>query len=284
MAIADRRTGWPESERQYHIDLGPGELAEYVLLPGDPDRTARVAERFDNVEFRRQHREFASATGTHRGRRVSVVSTGIGTDNIEIVIAEILAITERPTFIRVGSCGVLREDIGLGDLVITTGAVRLEATTKYFVHDGYPAVADYAAVAALVEAAHRLGHKAHLGITATAPGFYAAQGRQIPRLPIRFPDLADEMARQGVVNFEMEASALLVLATLAGCRAGVVCTAYAQRVSGTFVQGAQAEQAEAACIDTGLEALRLLADMDEAVHAEGALHWRPSLWVPIVAS
>jgi uridine phosphorylase len=284
MAIADRRTGWPESDRQYHIDLGPGELAEYILLPGDPDRTARIAERFDSVELHRQHREFVSATGTHRGRRVSVVSTGIGTDNIEIVIAEILAITERPTFIRVGSCGVLRKDIGLGDLVITTGAVRLEATTKYFVHDGYPAVADYAAVAALVEAAYRLGHMAHLGITATAPGFYAAQGRQIPQLPIRFPDMADEMARQGVINFEMEASALLVLATLAGCRAGVVCTAYAQRVSGTVVQGAQAAKAEAACIDTGLEALRLLADMDEAVRAEGALHWRPSLWVPIVAS
>lgn len=282
--MADRRVGWPEVERQYHIDLGPGDLAEYILLPGDPERVTRVAERFESVEFRRQHREFASVTGVHRGRRVSVVSTGIGTDNIEIVISEILAITEHPTFVRIGSCGVLRDDINLGDLVITTGAVRLEATTKYFVHDGYPAVADYVAVAALVEAAHRLGHTAHLGITATAPGFYAAQGRPIPRLPIRYPDLADEMARQGVINFEMEASALLVLAGLAGCRAGVVCTAYAQRVKGTFVHGEQAEQAEAACIETGLEALRLLAEMDEAVRAQEAVHWRPSLWVPTVAS
>ena len=284
MPIDDRRAGWPESDRQYHIDLGPGELAEYILLPGDQDRTAKVAQRFESVEFQRRHREFASATGTYKGRRTSVVSTGIGADNIEIVLAEILAITKHPTFVRIGSCGVLRDDIGLGELVITTGAVRLEATTKYFVHDGFPAVADYVAVAALVEAAHRLGHTAHLGITATAPGFYAAQGRPLAQLPVRFPDLADEMARQGVVNFEMEASALLVLATLARCRAGVICTAYAQRVSGTFVHGAQAEQAEAACIDTGLEALCLLAEMDEAVHAEGALHWRPSLWVPVVAS
>jgi len=284
MSIADRRVGWPETDRQYHIDLGPGDLAEYILLPGDPDRTGRVAESFESIEFRKQHREFASATGSYRGRRVSVVSTGIGADNIEIVLAEILAITSRPTFVRIGSCGVLRDDIGLGELVITTGAVRLESTTRYFVHDGYPAVADYAAVAALVEAAHRLGHRAHLGITATAPGFYAAQGRAIPRLPIRFPDLAEEMARQGVANFEMEASALLVLAGLAGCRAGVVCTAYAQRVSGALIKGAQAELAEAACIETGLEALCLLAGMDEAVHAEGALHWRPSLGVPDVAS
>lgn len=284
MPIADRPVALPDTEQQYHIGLGPGELAEYILLPGDQDRTAKVAQRFDSVEFQKRHREFASATGMYRGKRVSVVSTGIGTDNVEIVMAEILAITKRPTFIRIGSCGVLRDDIGLGELVITTGAVRLEATTKYFVHEGYPAVPDYAAVAALVEAAHRLGIKAHLGITATAPGFYGAQGRPIPQLPIRFPDLADEMTRQGVTNFEMEASALLVLATLAGCRAGVVCTAYAQRVSGAFVQGAQKDQAEAACIETGLEALRLLADMDEAVQAQGALHWRPSLWVPYVAS
>jgi uridine phosphorylase len=284
LPIADRRVALPDTERQYHIGLGPGELAEYILLPGDPDRVERVAERFESVEFRKRNREFASATGMYRGLRVSTVSTGIGTDNVEIVVAEILAITDHPTFIRIGSSGVLRDDIGLGELVITTGAVRLEATTKYFVHEGYPAVADYVAVAALVEAAHMLGHRAHLGITATAPGFYGAQGRPIPQLPIRFPDLAAEMTRQRVTNFEMEASALLVLSTLAGCRAGVVCTAYAQRVSGAFVQGAQKDQAEAACIETGLEALRLLAEMDEAVQAQGAVHWRPSLWVPVVAS
>jgi uridine phosphorylase len=281
---ADRRIAVPETNRQYHIDSAPGELAEYILLPGDQDRTAKVAELFDDVEFHKRHREFATATGTYKGRRVSCVSTGIGADNVEIVIAEILAITKRPTFIRIGSCGVLRDDIELGHLVISTGAVRLEATTKYFVHEGFPAVADYTAVAALVEAAYRLGHPAHLGITATAPGFYGAQGRPIPQLPIRFPDLADEMTRQGVVNFEMEASAVLVLATLAGSRAGVVCATYAQRVSGQFVQGEQKSRAEKACIETGLEALRLLADMDEAVHAQGAVHWRPSLWPSEVAS
>ena len=284
MPIADRRVAIPDNQRQYHIDLGPGELADYILLPGDPDRTARIAANFDEVEFERRNREFASATGTFKGRRMSVVSTGIGTDNVEIVVAEILAITERPTFIRVGSCGVLRDDIELGDLVITSGAVRLEATTRFFVHDGYPAVADYAAVSALVEAAHTLGHTAHVGITATAPGFYGAQGRPIPQLPIRFPDLAEEMTRQGVMNFEMEASALLVLAGLAKCRAGVICTAYAQRVSGAFVQREQKVRAEKACIDTGLEALRLLAEMDDAVRADGALHWRPSLWEPTMAS
>jgi uridine phosphorylase len=281
---ADRRVALPDSGHQYHVDLGPGEVAEHILLPGDPDRVARIAKRLDSIELERRHREFATVTGTYRGLRISAVSTGIGTDNIEIVLAELLALVERPTFIRIGSCGVLRDDIGLGELVITSGAVRLETTTSWFVHDGYPAVADYAAVAALVEAAHRLGHRAHVGITATAPGFYGAQGRPIPQLPIRFPDLAAEMARQGVTNFEMEASALLVLAGLAGCRAGVVCTVYAQRLSGAFVEGEQKERAEAACIETGLEALRLLAEMEDAVRASGAVHWRPSLWAPNVAS
>ena len=123
---SDRRIAIPAGERQYHIGLGPGELAEYILLPGDPDRTSRIASRFESIELEHRHREFASATGRFRGRRVSVVSTGIGTDNVEIVVAEILAITERPTFVRVGSCGALQPEIGLGDLVISSGAVRLE--------------------------------------------------------------------------------------------------------------------------------------------------------------
>ncbi len=278
MPNADHRVALPIGERQYHIGLGPGELAEYILLPGDPDRTGRIATRLDSIELQRQHREFASVTGTFRGQRVSIVSTGIGTDNVEIVVAEILAITERPTFIRVGSCGALQPEMRLGDLVVSTGAVRLESTTSFFVHDGYPAVADYEAVVALVEAAHRLGHRTHLGLTATAPGFFGAQGRPIPQLPIRYPDLAEDMARQRVMNFEMEASALLVLAGLARCRAGVVCAVYAQRSTGDFVTGATKDAAEAACVETGLESLLILADMDRQKRQAGEDRWRPSLW------
>ncbi len=278
MPNADHRVALPVGERQYHIGLGPGELAEYILLPGDPDRTPRIATRLDSIELERRHREFVSVTGSYRGQRVSVVSTGIGTDNVEIVVAEILAITERPTFIRVGSCGSLQPEIGLGDLVITSGAVRLEATTSFFVHDGYPAIADYEAIAALVEAADRLGHRAHVGVTATAPGFFGAQGRPIPHLPIRYPDLAEEMARQRVINFEMEASALLVLATLARCRAGVVCAVYAHRSTGDFVSGAAKDAAEAACVETGLESLQILAEMDRQKRDAVTDSWRPSLW------
>jgi uridine phosphorylase len=275
---ADHRVALPLGERQYHIGLGPGDLAEYILLPGDPDRTARIAARLDSVEFERRHREFASATGTYRGERVSVVSTGIGTDNVEIVVAEILAVTERPTFIRVGSCGALQPEVGLGDLIVSTGSVRLESTTSYFVHDGYPAVAHYEAVVALIEAAERLGHRTHVGLTATAPGFFGAQGRPIPQLPIRYPDLAEDMMRQRVMNFEMEASALLILASLAQCRAGVVCAVYAQRSTGDFIEGAAKDAAEAACVETGLDSLVILAGIDRQKQSAGTDRWRPSLW------
>jgi uridine phosphorylase len=275
---SDRRIAIPVGERQYHIGLGPGELAELILLPGDPDRTDRIATRLDSIELERRHREFATVTGRFRGERVSVVSTGIGTDNVEIVVAEILAITERPTFIRVGSCGALQPEMSLGDLAITTGAVRLESTTSFFVHDGYPAVAHYEAVVALIEAAERLGHRYHIGVTATAPGFFGAQGRPIPQLPIRYPDLAEDMARQRVMNFEMEASALLVLASLGRCRAGVVCAVYANRTTGEFVSGDMKDAAEAACVETGLESLLILADMDRQKREARTDRWRPSIW------
>ena len=167
---------------------------------------------------------------------MSVVSTGIGTDNVEIVVAEILAITERPTFIRVGSCGALQPEMGLGDLVISTGAVRLEIDHELLRPRWVPS-------------GRRLrgGRGTHRGSGAArtpvprrgdgdGTGFFGAQGRPIPQLPIRYPDLAEEMARQRVMNFEMEASALLVLASLARCRAGVVCAVYANRTTGDFVE------------------------------------------------
>ncbi len=278
MPNVDARVAIPAGERQYHIGLGPGELADYILLPGDPDRVERVAERFDSVELRHQHREFASATGVYRGQRVSCVSTGIGADNVEIVISEILAIADHPTLIRIGSSGALQDGMQSGDLVISTGSVRLETTTNWFVHDGYPAVAHYEAVLALEEAATRLGHRHHVGLSATAPGFFGAQGRPIPQLPIRYPDFAEEMARQGILNFEMEASALLVLAGLGGCRAGVVCAVYANRRTGEFLVGEAQHQAEAAVMDTGLESLLVLAELDRQKTMAGAARWRPSLW------
>jgi uridine phosphorylase len=248
--------------RQYHIALERGELAEYVLLVGDPGRVPKVAELWDSVDLQRSNREITTATGTYRGMPISAMSTGMGPDNVEIVLAEVMEITDRPTFVRVGSSGSLQPEIAGGDLIISIGAVRLENTTDFYVHPGYPAIAHRDVVWALESACRQLGYTHHLGITATASGFYAPQGRAMRTLPVRYPQLAEELRRQGVANLEMESSALFVLASLAGLRAGTICVAYAQRTEGTFLEGAAKEAAEARCIDAGLTGIHLLWEMD----------------------
>jgi len=260
--------------RQYHIDLKPGELAPYLLFLGDPDRAARVADRFESVELTRKNREFHTFTGSYKGLRVSAMGTGIGCDNTEIAVVETAQIVENPTILRVGSCGALKPEIDVGDLVISQASIRLENTSTFFVPEGYPAFAHHEAILALLLATKRLGAAHHLGITVTAPGFYGAQGRDIPGFPVLDPGLPDRMARLGAANFEMEASALLTLASLRGFRAGVVCAVWANRPKDRFIPPDRKEKAEADAIETGLEALLLLHEMDRA---RGEGHWTPSL-------
>ena len=262
-------------ERQYHIDLVAGELAEYILLVGDPGRVAKAASRFDAVEFERSNREINTITGTYRGMRVSVMSTGMGPDNIEIVLAEVMEITQEATLIRLGSSGAIQPEIRVEDLVISTGAVRLENTTDFYVHPGYPAIAHRDVVWALESACRALGYTYHVGLTATASGFYAPQGRAMRTLPVRYPQLADELRSQRVANFEMESSALFILAGLAGLRAGTVCAVFAQRVEGTFPEGAAKEAAEARCIDAGLAGIHLLWEMDQQQEGDPRSRWSP---------
>lgn len=261
--------------RQYHIGLERGEVAEYVLLVGDPGRVAKVASRWDGVELQRTSREITTATGTYRGMRVTCMSTGMGTDNVEIVLAELMEITDAPALVRVGSSGALQPEIALGDLIVSIGAVRLENTTDFYVHPGFPAVAHRDVVWALEAACRELGYPHHVGLTATASGFYAPQGRAMRTLPVRYPELADELRRQRVANLEMESSALFVLAHLAGLRSGTICAAYAQRTDGTFLEGAAKEAAEARCIDAGLAGIHLLWQVDtdggDTIARRGAL-------------
>jgi uridine phosphorylase len=259
--------------RQYHIDLEPGELAEYVLLVGDPGRVAKTADRFDSVEVERSNREIKTVTGSYRGMPVSVMSTGMGPDNIEIVLAEVMEITKQATFIRMGSSGAIQPEIRVEDLIISTGAVRLENTTDYYVHPGYPAIAHRDVVWALESACRERGYAYHVGLTATASGFYAPQGRAMRSLPVRYPHLADELRSQRVANFEMESSALFILAGLAGLRAGTVCAVYAQRIEGTFPEGAAKEAAEARCIDAGLTGIHLLWEKDQQQDSDPRSRW-----------
>lgn len=260
-------------ERQYHIALERGELAEYILLVGDPGRVDKVSDRFDSVDLERSNREITTATGTYQGMPISVMSTGMGTDNIEIVLAEVTEITEQPTLIRIGSSGAIQPEIKVEDLVISTGAVRLENTTDFYVHPGYPAIAHRDVVLALEAACRMRGYVYHTGLTATASGFYAPQGRAMRSLPVRYPHLADELQAQRVLNFEMESSALFILAGLAGLRAGTVCAVYAQRIEGTFPEGAAKDAAEARCIDAGLTGIHLLWELDRQQDSDPRSRW-----------
>jgi len=259
--------------RQYHVGVGPGDIAPYVLLCGDPARARKVADRFDAVRCERANREYITFTGRYRGLDVTVMGTGIGPDNVEIAVVELCQVAEAPTLIRIGSCGALRPGVAIGDLVVSTGAVRLENTSTFFVPEGYPAIGDYEVVLALVSACHQAGFRTHVGLTATAPGFYGAQSRKAPGFPPRFEDLPDRLGRIGVVNMEMEVSALFTLAQVRGIRAGAVCAVFADRTHNRFADEAQKRRGEETAIRAGLGAVTALARMDEWKRRNGKRHW-----------
>lgn len=266
-----------ETGRQYHLNVAPGDVSNYVLLAGDPARAEKTAKFFDAITFETRNREFVTITGTIDEESYSVISTGIGTDNMEIVLIELCNVVKNPTIIRIGSCGSLKADIGLGDLVISSGAVRLENTSLFFVTEGYPSIATPEVVLALVEVAETMKQQYTVGLTASASGFYGAQGRDIPGFPIRFPDLPDQLAKMNVVNFEMESSTLFTLAALRGFFAGTVCAVYANRPNNAFISPTQKKTAEMNCIRTGLEALKLLRKWEGIRKKTNAKKFYPGL-------
>jgi len=261
--------------RQYHIGLAPGEVASNVLLCGDPARAHRVAALFEKRGEPICSREYVTITGEYRGLPMTVMATGMGPDNTEIAFVELSGIVERPTFIRIGSSGALRRGIELADLVISTGAVRMENTSTSFVVEGYPAVAHHEVVLALLEAAAAKGFPYHAGLTATASGFYGAQARNVPGFPPRDPEIPAKLDRMNVANLEMETSCLFTLAQLSGARAGAVCAIYANRHKNEFIDSETKDLAERRCIDTGLAAFEALAAMDRA--RGGEKYWIPSM-------
>lgn len=260
----------PESEllingdgSAFHIHLKPEELADTVILVGDPGRVDMVGEFLVDKEFRHQSREFTSITGKYNGKRVTVLSTGIGTDNIDIVMTELDALanvdfsTREPnethrtlTVLRIGTCGAIQPDIPLGSPIFSHYSIgsdglmnwyaRREEVTdaemeKAFVkHTNWnkllPAPYIVKASEKLIKAFEDCTVK---GVTVSAPGFYGPQGRVV-RLPLAMPNMLDdfESFRFGdyrVTNFEMESSAVAGLARLLGHEAGTICCAIANR-------------------------------------------------------
>ena len=149
---------YSEDGTQYHVGLKSGDVGKYVLLPGDPKRCAKIAEYFDDAKLVADRREFVTYTGYLNGEKVSVTSTGIGGASASIAMEELVKVGAT-TFIRVGTCGGMDINVKGGDIVIATGAVRMEGTSKEYAPIEYPAVADFDITNALVVASKNLDRK-----------------------------------------------------------------------------------------------------------------------------
>jgi uridine phosphorylase len=246
--------------KQYHIACRKGDLTEYLLVPGDPDRVPKIVSHWDSAREVSCHREFRSFTGKYKGVPISALSSGIGPACMAIVVNEASRIGVR-AFIRVGSTGAIQKGIDCGDVVISSAAVRLDCTSNCYVVPEYPAVSSYEVLLALIEAAESLDiSNYHVGITATTADFYAGQNR--PTLKSCWPQMENllrPLQKAGVLNFEMETATLFALASLYGLRAGSVCAVYANRCTNEFKPEAGEENAT----KIANEAARILFEWDE---------------------
>jgi uridine phosphorylase len=252
----------------YHLDLRPEELSDTIITVGDPDRVQEVSKHFDTIEIRRHHREFVTHTGYISNRRVSVVSTGIGTDNIDIVLNELDALANidfqsrtikpsltRLTIIRVGTSGSLQADIPVDSFVASSHAIGVDNLLNFYRQEnneeeiqmlqafishtqmGSQYAAPYIASAGSSIQKHFV-EGFHHGITVTCPGFYGPQGRVL-RLGLTNPDLIDRLTqfRYGnhrITNFEMETSGIYGLGRLLKHQCLSLSAIVANRVEQTF--------------------------------------------------
>lgn len=267
-AIAPSELIITEKGHIYHLDLAPEMLADTVLTVGDPDRVKEVSKYFDRIEYRAQHREFVTHTGYIGTKSVSVVSTGIGPDNIDIVLNELDALVnidfstrmikqekKQLSIIRLGTSGSLQADVPVDSFVASSFAIGLDNLMHYYVHENNPdesfmldefrqhtglsgkAIVPYVAEGAIRLRNHFDAGYVH-GITVTCPGFYGPQGRVL-RGHIALPHLIDALGtfssrQHRITNFEMETSAIYGLGKLLGHHCLSISAIVANRVQKTF--------------------------------------------------
>lgn len=207
------------SGKQYHTGVGPGDIGEYVILPGDPKRCAKIAAHFDNPVLVADSREYVTYTGTLDGVKVSVTSTGIGGPSAAIAIDE-LAKCGAHTFIRVGTCGGMQEEVMGGDIVIATGAVRMEGTSREFAPIEYPAVADFNVTNALVSAAGKIGVRNHVGVVQCKDSFFGQHEPGIMPVSYELENKWQAWIRMGCLASEMESAALFIAGSFLKVRVG----------------------------------------------------------------
>lgn len=257
----------------YHLNLLPEDIADTVITVGDPDRVAEVSKHFDQIELKKGKREFVSHTGYLGGKRISVVSTGIGTDNIDIVINELDALVNIDfntrmvneklrslNIIRIGTSGAVQADIPMGTILASSYGLGLDALMNYYLmeqsgdeHSMLDAVKSHFShlknihpyvTAADADLLSFIAKNIETGITVTAPGFYAPQGRQV-RAKNAVPNFIGmissfEHAQQRITNLEMETAGIYALAKALGHKALSVNAILASRVNFEFSTNPQA--------------------------------------------
>ena len=204
---------------QYHTHCRPGDVGRYCILPGDPGRSDLIARHFDNPVHVDYRREFNIYTGTLLGEKVTVCSTGIGGPSAVIAMEELRAVGA-DTFIRTGTCGGIKLEVQSDDLVIASGAVRHEGTSREYAPIEFPAVPSYEVLDALVDVAKTMGHRWHVGVVQCKDSFY---GQHAPnRMPVSYELNAkwEAWKRLGVLASEMESAALFTCAAATGVRCG----------------------------------------------------------------
>ncbi|MFI3173266.1 MAG: uridine phosphorylase [Eubacteriales bacterium] len=204
---------------QYHVQTRPGDVGRYVILPGDPKRCAKIAEHFEDAELIADSREYVTYTGYLDGEKVSVTSTGIGGPSASIAMEELVK-CGADTFIRVGTCGGMEMDILGGDIVIATGAIRMEGTSKEYAPIEFPAVADLDITNALVKASKKLGYRFHTGVVQCKDAFYGQHSPEIMPVSYELMQKWEAWKRLGCKASEMESAALFIVASHLRVRCG----------------------------------------------------------------
>ena len=205
--------------KQYHIQVGEGDVGRYVILPGDPKRCEKIARYFDDPRLMADNREYITYTGTLDGVTVSVTSTGIGGPSASIAMEELVQ-SGADTFVRIGTCGGMQMDVCSGDIVIASGAVRMEGTSREYAPIEYPAVPDISVVNALTEAAKELGQKAHVGVVQCKDSFYGQHSPETKPVSYELLNKWEAWKRLGCLASEMESAALFIVGSALRVRVG----------------------------------------------------------------
>ena len=205
--------------KQYHLQVGKGDVGRYVIMPGDPKRCAKIAQYFDDARLVADSREYVTYTGYLDGEMVSVTSTVIGGPSAAIAMEE-LVMSGADTFIRIGTCGGMQTEVMSGDVVIATGAIRMEGTSREYAPVEYPAVADYQLVNALVAGAKTLEQRYHVGVVQCKDSFYGQHSPETKPVSYELLHKWEAWKRLGCLASEMESAALFVVADSLHVRAG----------------------------------------------------------------